>query len=288
MFIRIQSLLIKRLIIILIIFRASNLYSGTGVDSLLAFADNQYLAGNYESSVKEYLRIGFSQNFSDPFIQLRLANSYYRKGDWSVARYYYDQVYRLTDQDSLIVQSKINKISTLISEQKYNQALIDLFNINDTTYQKHAVEVDLLFAICYFGLDDFDKSKAYFKHTVSDNAAAQDKIDSIFQIKKLFYRPKPIYPYVLSMLMPGLGQMSVGEVSEGLNSFFLTESLFILGFVVAYEYSIVDAFFSVLPWYQRYYFGGLNNTWELALKQRQKRRSDAYKNVLDIILSSED
>jgi tetratricopeptide (TPR) repeat protein len=267
----------------LIIIRAGDLYSFSGADSLLAFADKQYLSGNYESAVKEYLRIGFSQNFSDPFIQLRLANAYYRKGDWPVARYYYDQVYRLTNQDSLIIQSKISKISVLVSEEKYKQALVDLFNINDTIYQKHYVEIDLLFGICYFGLDDFDKSKSYFKHAVSENLAAQEKIDSIFQINKLFYRPKPVYRYILSMIIPGLGQLSVGEISEGLNSFFLTESLFLLGAVVAYEYSILDAVFSVLPWYQRYYFGGLSNTWELAVKQREKRRSNAYKEVLNTI-----
>ena len=145
-----------------------------------------------------------------------------------------------------------------------------------------------MLGICYFGLEDYAKSKTNFKHAVSNNLLAQAKIDSIFRNKKSFYRPKPVFPYVLSIILPGLGQLSMGDVSEGLNSFILTESLFLLGAVVTFEYSFLDAIFSVLPWYQRYYFGGLNNTWELAEKQRQKRRSEAYKKVLDIIRSNQE
>jgi tetratricopeptide (TPR) repeat protein len=267
----------------LIIFRAANLYSLSQVDSLLAFADHQYLTGDYESAVKEYLRIGYFQNFSDPLIQLRLANSYYMSGKWSTARFYYDQVYRLADPDSIKMVSKINKISTLVSEEKYKEGLIELFGINDSVYQKHYAEIDLLFGICYFGLEEFDKSRDYFKDAVKNNNSAQARIDSIFHNKKSFYRPKVAIPYLLSIILPGLGQIYLGEISEGLNSFFLTESLLILGAVVAYEYSVFDALLSVLPWYQRYYMGGLNNTWDLVIKKRQKRRSEAYKAVLDIV-----
>jgi hypothetical protein len=208
------------------------------------------------------------------------------KGDWPVARYYYDQVVRLTVCDSIKMQSKLSKISSLVSEAKYKQALIDLFNISDSVYQKHYVEVDLLFGICYFGLEDYDKSRDYFKHAVSNNMKAQARIDSIFNRKKSFYRPKPVFPYILSIILPGLGQMYLGEISKGLNSFFLTESLFLVGLIVAYNYSVVDAIFSILPWYQRYYLGGLNNTWQLAVKERKKRRSMAYKKVLDIVAAS--
>jgi tetratricopeptide (TPR) repeat protein len=252
-------------------------------DSLLAFADRQYLAGNYNLAIKEYLRIGYLCNFSDPFIQLRLADSYYRMGDWPTARSYYDQVFRLSKQDSLLIRSKLNKISSLVLEKKYKQALIDLYSINDSIYRKHNFDIDLLFAICYFGLEDFDKSRIYFKHAVDNDTRACAKIDSVFNKKKNFTRPNPAFAYTLSLFIPGLGQIYCGNLSDGLNSFVLTESLLVLGLVVTFEYSLIDALMSVLPWYQRYYMGGLSNTRELAIRQRQNRRSKAYKDILEII-----
>lgn len=273
----------KSLIIISIIFNVLTLRSADTLDSLLAFADKEYFSGHYESAVKEYLRIGFFKDFSDPEIQLRLANSYYRMGDWGTARRYYDQVSRLTDQDSVLIQSKLSKISSLVSETKYKQALVDLFNINDTIYTKYHYQIDMLFGICYFGLEDFDKSRSYFKLAVGENTQAQHKIDSIFDSKKAFHRPIPALAYTLSIIVPGLGQIYCGNVSEGLNSLFLTESLLLLGVIVSYNYSIIDAIVSVLPWYQRYYMGGLNNTAELVEKKRQKNRSEAYREVLDVL-----
>jgi tetratricopeptide (TPR) repeat protein len=273
----------KLLTIILIIFSAGKLYSSLPVDSLLAFADKQYMVGNYESAVKEYLRIAYFRDFSNPSIQLRLANSYYRTGDWETARLYYDQVFRLTESDSILIQSKLSKISSLVSETKYKQALVDLFNINDSIYQKHHYEIDILCAICYFGLEDFDKSNLYFKHAVGNNLQAQAKIDSIFSSKQALYRPNPKTAYILSIIVPGLGQIWSGEWSDGLNSFFLAESLLLLGVIVAFNYSVIDAIISVTPWYQRYYMGGLNNTWELATMKRQKNRSDSYRTILSIV-----
>ncbi len=272
----------KSITIILIISSAGRLFSSFPTDSLLAFADKQYMAGNYESAVKEYLRIAYFRDFSDPSIQLRLANSYYRIGDWRLARLYYDQVSRLTKKDSLLIQSKLSKISTLVSETKYKQALVDLFNINDSIYQKHYFEIDILLAICYFGLEDFDKSNSYFKHAVGDNLHAQAKIDSIFNSKKAMYKPNPQTAYTLSAIVPGLGQMYSGEWSDGLNSFFLTESLLLLGLFITYNYTVLDAIVSILPWYQRYYMGGLSNTDELSNRKRQENRSDSYKALLDI------
>ena len=276
--------MLKRfLIIISIIFSIVSESYPDSSDSLLAFADRQYKAGNYDLAIKEYLRIGFLFDFSDPDIQLRLADSYYRKGDWLTARSYYDQVFHLTKQDSLLIHSKLNKTSSLVSEKRYKQALIDLYNINDSIYRKHHFEIDILFAICYFGLEDFEQSRNYFKLAAGNDLTACSKIDSVFNKKKLFTRPNPAFAYTLSLFIPGLGQIYSGDLSDGLNSFILTESLLILGLVVTFEYSLIDALMSVLPWYQRYYMGGLTNTREIAIRQRQNNRSKAYKDILEIV-----
>ena len=273
----------KLLITISIIFNSGILLAAYTSDSLLLFVESEFMAGNYDIAIKELLRISYFKEEPDADLLMRLADCYYQKGDWPTARLYYDQVYRIADKESILTKAKLKKISSLVLETNYKQALIDLYNIPDTLYQKHYVEIDLLFAICHFGLEEFDQSKKYFKHAVGNNTLAQEKIDSIFNSKKMFRRPHPGFAYTLSIILPGLGQIYCGDVSEGLNSFFLTEAFLVLGLVVSYEYSIIDAVVSILPWYQRYYMGGLTNTWEVAVNRRQSRRSEAYKQILNII-----
>lgn len=278
----------KFLITILVIYNSGILLAVYTPDSLLLFAENEYNSGNYELAIKELLRISYFQDGSDADILMLLADCYYQKGDWSTARQYYDQVYRITREENKLFAAKLKKISSLVLETNYKQALIDLYSIHDTLYQKHFVEIDLLFAICHFGLEEFDQSKKYFKHAVGNNVDAKEKIDSIFSVKKMFKRPHPGFAYTLSIIIPGLGQIYSGDVSEGLNSFFLTEAFLVLGLIVSYEYSIMDAIVSILPWYQRYYMGGLTNTWEVAVDKRQIRRSEAYKQVLDIVQEAQE
>lgn len=274
----------KRLLItILIIFSYGKLFSTNTADSLVTFADKQFLAGNYDLAIKELLRVSYFKEIPDPQIQMKLANCYYHKGDWPTARLYYDQVYRISDNGNLLVEARLKKISSLVLETNYKQALIDLYSISDTLYQKHFVEIDILFATCHFGLEEFDKSKEYFLHAVGDNEQARAKIDSIFSIKKMFRKPNPGLAYTLSLFIPGLGQVYSGDVPEGLNSFFLTEAFLVLGLVITFEYSLIDALVTVLPWYQRYYMGGLQNTRRVAEEKRQERRSEAYKKILDIV-----
>jgi len=252
----------------------------------MLFADQQFSTGNYDLAIKELLRINYFCGQNNPDVQLKLANSFYEKGDWKTARLYYDQAYRLADSDSILIQARLRKISSLVLENNYKQALIDLYNIHDSVYAKHQIEIDLLYAICHFGLEDFEKSEEYFKKMVGDDEVAKLRIDSVFNEKKLFNRPKPGLAYTMSMIIPGSGQIYSGDVGEGLNSFLLTEAFLVLGLVIMYNYSIIDAIVVVLPWYQRYFLGGLENTLEVARKERQQNRSDAYNKILEIVKSS--
>jgi tetratricopeptide (TPR) repeat protein len=276
----------KLLITISIIINSLFLRAGYSVDSILVFADSQYNRGNYDLALKEYQRVGFHVGFTDPYLLYKLGNCYLSRGDWVSARNYYDQVIRTATHDSLLVYAEFKKISSLIREKSYKKALINLFGIPDSTYQTSSAEIDLLFAITYFGMEDFSTSKQYFQKMVPKDSVARAKIDSLFNEKKLIMRPSPNLAYALSMIIPGTGQIYSGRIADGINSFLLNEALVVLSIFVAYEYTILDAIISVLPWYYRYYTGGLENAREGAIEERQRRRSRLYKQTLDIIRES--
>ena len=67
------------------------------------------------------------------------------------------------------------------------------------------------------------------------------------------------------------------------NSIVLTQSLLALAVFVAYKYGFLDAVMSVIPWYQRYLLGGLDNATLAAINKRAENREQAYLDVLEII-----
>jgi len=280
--------MLKRLLIIIsVVFNGTFLLHASSVDSVRAFANNRFYAGDYDLAVKEYLRLYHFGGESDPGILMRLGDSYYHLGDWRQARLYYEQVYRNSSDEELIKRARFKKISSLILEKSYNQALIDLYNIPDSLYRKHLTEVDMLYAICHFGLEDFEKSELSFKHAVGEDEDAIARIDSIFDLKKYFNKPKPGIASTLSLIIPGSGQVYSGDISDGINSFILTGAFLVLASYVAFEYTLMDAIVIALPWYQRYYMGGINNASEAAIAERQSRRSYVYKMLLDTVKESE-
>lgn len=277
----------KLLITISIIISTLSLQAGYTIDSALALADNQYSRGNFHLALREYQRVSFHTDFSDPELLYKLGNCYLSEGDWANARNYYDQVIRTANSDSLRVAAEISKISSLIQEKSYKQALIDLYGIPDTVYQNNSFEINMLFAITHFGLEEFEDSNEFFKKMVPDDSLACARIDSLFGERKLLYRPNPKWAYIFSLILPGLGQVYAGGITEGINSFLLNESLVLISLFVAYEYSIIDAVLSVLPWYNRYYMGGLENAREIAIKRRNMHRSQLYRETLIIIKESD-
>jgi tetratricopeptide (TPR) repeat protein len=273
-------------IILLSIISANFTFCQKSIDGMLHFAAKQLEAGNYGLAAKEYQRVMFFTDTVQPDVLINLAEALYKDGNWQQARNYYNQVIRIAENNNQIIESKFNVISSYISENLYNQALVELFNIHDSTYQEYQKDVDILFGICYFGLQNFEESGNYFKYAVKGDERAIAKIDSVFSDKKGLHRPNPKVASVLSIILPGLGQAYSGSFYTAANSFLLTESLLALAIIVAYQYRFIDAIFTVLPWYQRYYLGGVENAEKVAKQKRSENRNHAYKTVLDIVNES--
>ena len=96
-------------------------------------------------------------------------------------------------------------------------------------------------------------------------------------------RTNPAIPTTMSIIIPGLGQLYLGDLKSALNSFMLTSGFALLFIHTALEYSLIDAAASVLPWYQRYYQGGYENAGKIALKKREKKLTYEYKKILGLI-----
>ncbi len=80
--------------------------------------------------------------------------------------------------------------------------------------------------------------------------------------------------------MPGLGQFYNGDYKNAANSFILSGALITLLFAVAVNYTFVDAMASVIPYFQRYYFGGMAHAKKGAYEKRDYNRKKTAKSVV--------
>jgi tetratricopeptide (TPR) repeat protein len=277
-----MKLIIRYLILsVLIVFSqvAIQKLQAQNFEETIKFADNQLENNELATALKTYQRaLFFSEGRQTLYLFRQIAEISYRVNDYETAQKYYGLAYNLTDNDTLKTELLFNKASSQILNKNYQYALIDLFSVNDTSA---IVQNRLSFYLgtCYFGLEDFSKARSYFESCV----ALKDKreVEDLFSGKNLL-SPSPRTAKIMSMILPGLGQVYAHDLKSGLNSLLLTSGLIALGINISISYSAVDALFAILPWYQRYYTGGFGKAHDIASRRRQLKRNDVYTKILKL------
>ena len=106
----------------------------------------------------------------------------------------------------------------------------------------------------------------------------KNAIHKIFENRKL-NNPNPKTALVLSIIFPGAGQIYAGDVKDGINSLLLTSFIAVVAVYVAFEYQPLDAI-SIVPWFMRFYQGGIFNAKKIAETNRQFNRNQIFNNIL--------
>lgn len=249
-------------------------------EETINFADNQFKSGKLTTALKAYQRaLFFSEGRRNLYLFRQIAEISYFNNDFETAQKFFGLSYNQTDNDSLKTELLFDKASCQLLNKNFQFALIDLFSVNDTSriVQKR---LNFYLATCYFGLEDFSKAQTYFESCVDLNH--RNEVSDLFSGKKLI-SPSPKKARIMSMILPGLGQTYSGDLKSGLNSLLLTSGLIALGIDISLRYTPVDALFSVLPWFQRYYTGGYGKAEEIAIRKRQNNRDEVYTRILKLV-----
>lgn len=260
--------------------------AGGQTNSIVAFAENQYKAGNYSSALIEYQRAIFFGAEPSGRIFQQMAECCFNLKKFDQALEFYDRAYFTFQEDSLKVNALMNKAKCNIYTKDYNIALIDLLGISDSLPEPVYRLKQFYIGMCYFGTEQFKEAQTFFVDAV--NPAFTDQRNTITQLmaNKKLNMPNPRTASVLSMCFPGLGQFYAGDIKNGLNSFLLSSALLALGVKISYEQSVVDAFFTIMPWLQRYYQGGYMRAEKIAITKRAENRGEIYKKVLHQLVST--
>jgi len=55
---------------------------------------------------------------------------------------------------------------------------------------------------------------------------------------------------------------------------------------VVFNYTLLDGILSVMPWYQRYYLGGINSAYDIAVQKINDKRTLIYHSILEEVASA--
>lgn len=274
----------RRLLFILI-FNVSFFITGAqSLSQVLDVANQQFRLGNYSLALKEYQRFLFFDSNAEPEVYDHIGSCFQNLKQFDQAAEFYDKAFFSYTNDHLKNKAILSKVECMIYMRDFALALADVLSMSDTITGEDYYKKELLVGICYFGMDDFSNAKASFVNSVEPgDSVTRKKIVLIFDNKKNFYKPNPKTASILSMCFPGLGQFYAGDIRNGINSVLLTSALALLGARIAIHQTIYDAFFTVMPWFQRYYQGGYVRAESIAIQKRAIHRSEAYEATLDLI-----
>ncbi len=250
-----------------------------------AFADSLFSVGQTEAALPVYERAAyFMRPDIDAVLLEHIADCFLASGQLEKALEYYDHSYFVQTSDSVKKELLFKKSSCFLRTHNYKYALMELYSMDAGSSAAMERKKNFYIGMAWFGLEDFTKSADYFD-LATDVPQNKQKIKAIFADKKKFFRPYPKVASWLSIILPGAGQIYSGEILSGINSLILTGSFVALGFYIVSVTSPIDALFTALPWFQRYYQGGFQRAAEMAKNKRAENRNQIFNQVLDVIAS---
>lgn len=256
----------------------------------MAYADQQAGWGNYNEAISLYRRVLFfdTLNNSSAEVCKKLASCYIVTKDYVKAREFSKIAGNLANNDSVRNEMIFQTAYLYLLENDYNYALIELYGINDlgTTYFES--KKNFYLGVALFQQTDYKESREYFAGCIdsADKESLQALNDVFDQIKKIDKRYNPKTAKILSIFIPGSGQVYSGDFKGSVNSLILTAGLAALYINSAINYTFIDATVSILPWLQRYYQGGYENAARSAIIKKERKIKEQYHQVISVIEKS--
>ncbi|RUA32161.1 MAG: hypothetical protein DSY77_12120 [Bacteroidetes bacterium] len=253
------------------------------VEGTLQFAKEQFEAGNYSNSVLAYERaIYFSENTS-PDTYFKLAEAYFLKGNVERAIRFYNNASFLEQNIEQKNEYIFKKCLAYLSINNYNQAIITLGAVNDFNNPEANLKKQYFKSIAYYLKEDYDQFQSIFDNYIEEmDLNSYDAYLMVNNFNTKADKVKPNLAMWMSVVIPGSGQLLYGNWKDGLNSMGLTAALVGLYFNYVVQFSLVEGYLVVLPWFQRYHKGGYMIAKETALDKEEEYRAKAYGQILKL------
>jgi hypothetical protein len=252
----------------------------------LEFAEINYENQNYRIALKEYLRLFYFDRQNEfPEVEVNIAECFSRLHDSENAIKYYQLFLGKSRAYSKKTENVFYAfIQELIISKNYKVALSELFQVNPDVTASDSDRYYYYLGMTYlFDKQVFAADEAFQKLSYADSIDKDSYYLTIKKIEKTI-KKKHRRAKIWSAILPGLGQTINGDAKDGLNSFAINGSLAIIFIQVAKSLTIGDAALTVVPWFFRFYTGGIKNA-GLASKTFQSKKLNEHSATLVKLLA---
>jgi tetratricopeptide (TPR) repeat protein len=247
------------------------------------FGLEQMEACNYPLAIEVFHRVLFFDDgrFASSSTY-QLARAYRLQSEWSASARLYDQAYILSNPDQKVT-ILFEKALVLAQMGLYQQAMLELYNLPDSLSASQKTKRDLYSGAVFYQMGDLTKARESWSAIIRENADAARQLEKLMDESARADRYNPQLAGIMSLIIPGSGQLYAGAGRDAINSFLLIGTLDYLFITLSVRYSLLDAYLTVFPWIQRYYHGGYKAAVRLTIEKKERIRQEKYQELLNLL-----
>ncbi len=271
----------KQSVLFILLFVSLGRIAAQNAEQCVAIAREQMALGNNVVARQMFQRVLFFDRKTYGIECYReLAELNLRTGNFGQSAFYFDLTYQNAKSDSAKNEALVQKAGALLLQEKYTEARREILLIQDQTEEWRKRKL-LYLGACSYGEKDFVTSEKVFLQIVGDSANAQRaEVKKHFKKAKKINRKKPKTAKVLSMVLPGAGQLYAGDYRNALNSFGLNALMAYWFIYTTQTFTLGDAVLSTGSWVFRYYAGGYQRAPLLTEEVKDKKLKDNFQSLL--------
>lgn len=268
----------KQFLTIIFSVFAFNYAAAQEISETLTLANKHFELKQYESAVKLYRRVAFFGNDSlKASVYPLIAKCYLYNSNYQESVFFFELSSNTTTSDSLFNEYAFSRALCHIFLGNFDYALQDVYTINESESLYFTRKYHFFLGVISLKKNEISQSQFHF--LCASNSAEQynNIINAYNEINP--NKPDPKTARILSMFVPGLGQLYSGDAFNAANSFALSAALISLMVSVALKYTFIDGVLSVGPWFQRYYSGGYTKAERIAVNRQSEKRDELLSNL---------
>lgn len=247
-------------------------------------AERLFHEQKYEQAISLYNRVAFFDVNMKAHCYYRIAVSNFYLANYFQSEDYFNYAYQNSNDDSLTTAIFYDKVMLYIYSRKYELAQAELLSVNENQKNKTFYKYNLFQGIATLGKGDYESSIEWLGKILNREEIAYLK--ELISTAKKWDKRKPKRAFLMSLVIPGSGQLRYRYKKEALNSFVLTGILATLTVIVSLEYNLLNALFIVVPWFKRYYLGGAFKAEALANERKLDNHKQLVNDAVNLILKS--
>ncbi len=263
------------------LFHICTIGQAQDLDQTLQYARTISMEGHSSDAVEAYRRVLYFHPELTDSIARETAFAFRAAKHYPEARYFYNIAFHYENDAAIQAEIKFDIIHTYILEKDYMKAKLQLANIKHSGLPYDTESHSFYNAIVSFQTEEYSRARESFIDYLGECDTAY--IKAIFDDAEKNYKKNPQTAMWLSVFVPGLGQAYVNEYGEAANSFIINSAILSLYFYVALTYNPIQGFIAVIPWFQRYYIGGIRKAKSLTTDKKKQQRDQILRELLEYI-----